>query len=110
MFAYLAHEVDSGLGLVEGGGGDVNIEHHLPLAGPDRLVEAKPNLPTTAQRVVVALRTRKEQKVRPLPTVRMIALTVLMDPSRSRPRFGSGSEPFHTEILSVFFKMCEKTT
>ena len=61
MFAYLAHEVDGGLGLVEGGGGDVNVEHHLPLAGPHRLVEAKPDLPTTAQRVVVALRTRRNK-------------------------------------------------
>jgi hypothetical protein len=52
---YLAHEVNSSLGLVEGGGGHVNVEHHLPLAGPHRLVEAKPNLAPSAQRVVVPL-------------------------------------------------------
>ena len=41
---HLAHEVDGRLGLVEGRGGDVDIEHHLPLARPDGLVETEPHL------------------------------------------------------------------
>ncbi len=57
---YLAHEVNSSLGFVEGGGGHVNVEHHLPLAGPHRLVEAKPNLAPSAQRVVVPLGAERD--------------------------------------------------
>ena len=51
----LAHELAHGLGFVEGGGGHVNVEHHFPLAGPDRLVETKPDLATSAQRMIVTL-------------------------------------------------------
>jgi hypothetical protein len=58
---YLTHEVDGGLGLVEGSGGHVNVEHHLPLAGTHRLVEAKPNLTTTSQWVIVSLRATGEK-------------------------------------------------
>jgi len=35
------------LSLVESGGGHVNVEHHLPLRRSDRLVETKPDLPTS---------------------------------------------------------------
>ena len=52
----LAHEVDGGLGFVEGGGRHVHVEHHLPLAGPHRLVEPEPDLAAAAQRVIVTCR------------------------------------------------------
>ena len=58
---YLAHEVYCRLGLVEGSGGHVNVEHHLPLAGADRLMETKPNLTASAQRVIVTLRAEKKK-------------------------------------------------
>ena len=49
----LRHEVHNRLSFVEGGGGHVNVEGHLPVGGPHRLVEAKPNLPAAAQGVVI---------------------------------------------------------
>jgi len=63
MCTNLAHEVYCRLGLVEGSGRHVNVEHHLPLAGADRLMETKPNLTTSAQRVVVTLRAEKINKI-----------------------------------------------
>ena len=56
----LAHKVDGGLGLVESRGGDVHVEHHLPLAWPDGLMESKPDLSTSAQRMVITIGTREE--------------------------------------------------
>ena len=52
----LAHELDDGLSFVEGGGRHVDIEHHLPLAGPHRLVEPEPDLAAATQRVIVTCR------------------------------------------------------
>ena len=52
----LAHEVDGGLGFVEGGGRHVHVEHHLPLAGPHRLVEPEPDLAAATQGVIVTCR------------------------------------------------------
>ena len=48
----LAQEINDGLRLVEGRGGHVDVEAHLPLGGPHRLVEAEPDLATAAQRIV----------------------------------------------------------
>ena len=52
----LAHELDDGLGFVEGGGGHIDVKHHLPLAGPHRLVEPEPDLAAATQRVIVTCR------------------------------------------------------
>ena len=49
----LAHEVDGWLGFVEGGGGHVDIEHHLPLRGSHGLMESKPDLSASTQGVIV---------------------------------------------------------
>ena len=51
---HLAHEVNGWLGLVEGGGRHVHIEHHLPLRGSHGLMEAKPDLSTSTQGMIVA--------------------------------------------------------
>ena len=56
----LAHEVDGGLGLVEGSGGDIHVEHHLPLARSHRLMESKPDLASSTQRMIVAIGTGEE--------------------------------------------------
>ena len=56
----LAHEVNSGLGLVEGGGGDVHVEHHLPLARSDGLMESKPDLTSSTQRMIITIGTGEE--------------------------------------------------
>ena len=51
----LAHELDDWLSLVEGSGRHVDVEHHLPLGRPHRLVETKPDFPTTSQRMVIPI-------------------------------------------------------
>ena len=60
MQYYLTHEVNCRLCFVESCGGHVNVQHHLPLAGPDRLVETKPDLSSSTKRVVVSIWAAEE--------------------------------------------------
>ena len=46
--------------LVKSCGRDVNIEHHFPLWRPHTLMETKPYFTTSSQRMVIAIRARKE--------------------------------------------------
>lgn len=34
----------------------IDVEHHVPHGGTDRLMKTKPHLPASAQRMVIALR------------------------------------------------------
>ena len=58
---HLAHEIDGWLRPVERGGAHVNVQHHLPVRGPHRLVEARPDLSAAAERVGVPLERRAEE-------------------------------------------------
>ena len=44
------------LSFVECSSGHIDVEHHLPLRRPHRLVEAEPDLAASAQGMVVAVR------------------------------------------------------
>ena len=57
---HLAHEIDHRLRLEEGRRRHVDVEHHLPLAGPHRLVKAKPHLAAPAERVVIPLGAERD--------------------------------------------------
>ena len=46
-------EVNHGLSFVNCSGRDINIESHLPMRGSDRVVETKPDLPSSSQWVIV---------------------------------------------------------
>lgn len=41
-------------------GPTIDVEHHVPHGWTDRLMEAKPHLPASTQRMVVALRRGEE--------------------------------------------------
>ena len=60
MAALTNTEALTRLSLVESCGGHVDVEHHLPLRRPHRLVEAEPDLPAAAEGMVVAVRRREE--------------------------------------------------
>ena len=52
---HFTHEINDRLGFVKRSCGNVDIEHHFPLGGPNALMEAKPDLASTTQGMVVTI-------------------------------------------------------
>ena len=56
-----AHEINDRLRSIKGSRRDINVEHHLPLAGSHALMESEPNFASSSKRRCLSYRSREER-------------------------------------------------